>query len=143
MATTTKEKNGKVASETVVEMANQVSEEAKVMADTFIDVANKATSETKLLLDAHQKMVKENLAMWQNFNKSYLELMFHASQQGWDESLALQERLSKVSEANWKKAQEVWQAEQKRAVKAAESFQAQAQATSEQMFKLFTATWVK
>jgi hypothetical protein len=138
MTTATKTKNGQVAAEAMADVAGKVTQEAKVITDTLLDVTNKAAEETKSVLDAQQKMLQDSFATWQKYNQTYLDFVIGATQQTIKESLALRERVGKIAEGNWKKANELMAAEQTVTLETAEAYWTQAQATSERIVKLFT-----
>jgi hypothetical protein len=141
MTTAAKAKNGRVAADAVAEVAGRVTDEAKAAADTWFDVTGRVAEETKALLDTQQKMMQDGLATWQKHNQANLEFISQASQQVFEQSLTVCERWSKLNVGNRKKVQKLWLAEQNAAVDAAETFWTQTQATSERMFKLFTAAF--
>ncbi len=144
MATATKAKNnGKVAAESMADVAGKVTQEAKAVTDTLFDVTSKAAKETKAVLDAQQKMLQDSFDMWQKHNQTYLDFVIGATQQSVEESLALHERVSQIAESNWKKADELVAAEQAVALETTEAFWARSQAASERIAKLFTPVWFK
>ena len=138
MTAATKAKNGKITADTVAEAAGKFTEEAKAVTDTWFDVTGKAAEETKNILDTQQKMMQDSFATWQKYTQANLEFLTQTSQQMFEESLAINERWSKMAQDNWQKAFDLWQTEQNTAVETTEAFWTQTQAVSERMVNLFT-----
>jgi hypothetical protein len=141
MTTAAKAKSGRVTADAVAEVAGRVTEEAKAAADTWLNVTGKVAEDTKALLDTHQQMMQDGLATWQKHNQANLEFFTQASQQVFEQSLAVGERWSKMNVGNRKKVQKLWLAEQDAALDSTEAFWKQTQAASERMFKFFTAAF--
>ena len=136
--TATKTKNGTTATATVNDAAAQAAQEAKAMMDNWMEAANKAVAEGKPMLDAQQKIVTDSFAMWQEYNKAYLNFFTQTTQQVFEQSLAHQNEWLKMAEGNWKKGQELLAAEQAITLDAVESMQVQMQAVYERSVKIFT-----
>ena len=138
MTTAAKTRNGQDTADAVAEVAGRITEEAKVATDTWVDVTGRVAEETKAILDTQQKMIQDGFASWQEYNQASLEFFTQASQQIFEESLAVCESWSKMADGNWQKAQKLWLAEQDTAVKSTEAFWTKTQAASERMINLFT-----
>ncbi len=134
----TEVKNGQVAADAMADAASKVTQEAKVVTDTLFEVSNKVAKEAQAVLDTQQKLLQDNFNVWQKYNQTYLDFVIGTTQQTFEDSLALRERLVNGVNGNWKKAQESQVAEQTSALEATEAFWAQAQAASERVFELFT-----
>lgn len=134
MATAAKAKNGNM----VVDVVNDAAAEAKIMGEAFVNGANKANEEAKMVLDAQQKMLEANFETMQKYSQFHIDFIVKATQQSFDQSLAMREQLGKVFEANFKKTQELMTSEQELMIEATEAFQAQSHAAAERFTKLLT-----
>jgi hypothetical protein len=75
---------------------------------------------------------------WQKYTQSYAEFAVEATQRMTEQSMAYWELMDQIATDTIKKAQVVNAKEQKAALDAAETFQEQAQTTSERVMKLFS-----
>ena len=141
MTTAAKTKNSEDMADAVAEVAGRITEEAKVATDTWVDVTGRVAEETKAILDTQQKMIQDGFASWQEYNQASLEFFTQASQQTFEESLAVCERWRKMAGNNWRKAQKLWLTEQDATVKSSEAFWIETQAASERMINLFTSVF--
>lgn len=143
MATATKEKNGKVTTESLADVANQFAQEAKAVTNTWLDVTNKAAEDGKTILEAQQALFKDNFALLQEYTKNYFDFVFGAEQQMFDEALAVRERLFELSANNIIKIQKAATAEQELVLETTEAFWTQAQTASERLAKMANFVPVK
>ena len=90
-----------------------------------------------MVMNVHQKMMESNLEMMRTYSQFYFDFIVKATQQYFDQSLAMRAQLSKAFEANIKRTHEVMSAEQELLMEAAEAFQAQSQAATERFIQLF------
>jgi hypothetical protein len=134
----TKLNNGKEGAISAADVAAKVSEDAKAAMEVMVNSAVKATEDAKSLLAANQQVLEKNFVAWQEFNRTYTRFVLEATQQVLDESLAFREGLDKVMIGSFKKANALSEQERQVVVDAAELFQAQAQAGSEYVAKMFT-----
>jgi hypothetical protein len=82
--------------------------------------------------------LKNSLKLWQDYTQAYTDFVLEATQQNVKQSLALRERLDQVVAEMYKQAETLSAQEQEIALKAAETFQAQARAAAERLSKGFT-----
>jgi hypothetical protein len=140
MATATKTKNETLTADTMIDAANKVTKEAKVITGAFADSATEATESAKAMMAEQQKMLQANLDVLQQYSQSYTDFVLKATQQSFDQSLALRQQLGELFESNFKKTQELMAAEQELVREAAESFQTQFRTSAEQLTKLSVPT---
>ena len=82
--------------------------------------------------------LKNSLKLWQEYTQAYTDFVLEATQQNVKQSLALRERMDQVVAEMYKQAEALGAQEQEIALKAAETFQAQAKAAAERLSKGFT-----
>jgi hypothetical protein len=134
----TKLNNGKESVVNAAEVAAKVTEDTKAAVEVLMNSAAKATEDAKSLLATNQEILEKNFAAWQEYNRAYTQFVLEATQQVLNESLAFRENLDKVMIGSFKKAHDLSEQERQIAVDAADLFQAQAQAGSEYLAKMFT-----
>lgn len=136
----TKLNNGKENLPNAADLAAKVSEDTKAAVEMWTSNAVKATEDAKKLLAANQEVLEKSFAAWQDYNRTYTRFVLEATQQVLNESLAFRENLDQVMMGSFKKAHALSEQEREVIVDAAELLQDQAQAGSEYVAKMFTAT---
>lgn len=139
MATATKSKNGTVGADAVVDLAA----EAKAAVETILETANKVNENGVSFLNAQQKIMKDSFTLWQKYNQTYFDFVIEATQKNFAQALNFRTELSKVTETNFKQAQEIFAKEQKLVLETAEASQAQVKAATERVNEMFVPVFEK
>jgi hypothetical protein len=81
--------------------------------------------------------LKNSLKLWQEYTQAYTDFVLDATQQNFQQSQQLRQRIDAVVAEMVKQAQTLNAQEQEIALQAAETFQAQAQAAAERLGKAY------
>lgn len=137
MTAATKSKNGKAATDAIVDLAAQAGKGIEVASKSLRDAVDTYADSSLLNFDAQQRLMQTNFDLYQKYLNAYSDLVSDVYQYGLDQSLALREQFAGITKAYYEKAEALGKSEQEFVFEMAESFQKQARANTERVIELF------
>ncbi|MCB0209487.1 MAG: hypothetical protein KDJ52_09165 [Anaerolineae bacterium] len=138
MATLAKTINGTVTKDRLTDITAKAQQETEAVVQTMLGAADKFNENGQAILDVQEKLIKGNFNLWKKWSQFYINFSVDATQQTVEQLLSLRERLGIIAENELKRMYELLTSEQELTLDAAEVFQAQVKAASDQMTEIFT-----
>ena len=140
MATLAETMNNPVAKDRLADIAVKAQQDTETIVKTMMDAADKFNNNGQAMLEVQQKLMRGSLDLWKEWSQFHINIGVDATQQTVEQLLSLRERLGIIAENELKRMYELLTSEQELTLDAAEVFQAQVKAASDQMTEIFTPT---